>query len=270
MEFKTRPLTPEYGVEVLDVDLAQIDEAMAETILKSANEHALLLFRRQSLHDEDIYRLSAAMGPVEEPAAKSNHSPDFKQVNYISNLNDAEGTFIGNPITNTDGGWHTDQAFRKNPATLSTLFCIINPHTGGGTSFCSTRLGYEALPHDLKQRLKGLRGQYIPGRSHEVEKIEVTHPVALTNPVNARKTLYVTPGTRGFEGLDKSESDALKAELMTYLLRPERIYQHHYRMGDMLIYDNAQLLHKRDGYEGPRFLKITRVFLSPECFAVPD
>ena len=126
MEFKTRPLTPEYGVEVLDVDLAQIDEGMVETILKSANEHALLLFRRQSLHDEDIYRLSAAMGPVEEPAAKSNHSPDFKQVNYISNLNDAEGTFIGNPITNTDGGWHTDQAFRKNPATLSTLFCIIN------------------------------------------------------------------------------------------------------------------------------------------------
>ena len=270
MKLRTRALRPDYGVEVLDVDLTQIDDAMAEAILDGVNEHALLLFRRQSLHDQDIYRLSAALGPVEEPAAKVNHSPDFKSVNYISNLNDVDKTFVGNPIDTGDGGWHTDQAFRKSPATLSTLFCIINPHTGGGTSFCSTRLAYEVLPEELRKRVEGLRGRYMPGKSHEVEKIEVSHPVVLANPVNGRKTLYVTAGTRGFEGLDDAESAALKEELLSYVLRPEHIYQHHYRMGDMLIYDNVQLLHKRDAYTGPRFLKITRVFLSGDRFAVPD
>ena len=268
MTFQKTPLTPNYGVEVHDIDLTQINSEMAEAILDTVSEHALLLFRRQSLHDEDIYALSAALGPIEEPAARINHSPRFKEVNYISNLNNDEGTFIGTPITDDDGGWHTDQAFRKNPATLSTLFCIIAPEEGGGTS--STHMGYEALPETLKKRIENMRVKYLPGKIHEVEPLEVTHPLVLTSPSTGRKTLYLAPGTRGIHGLDEAESQALKSELLTYQLRPQHIYQHNYRMGDMLIYDNAQLLHKRDAYKGPRFLKITRVFLFSDRFAVPD
>ena len=71
----------------MNVDLTQIDEGMAEVILLAIQKHALLLFRRQSLHDDDIYRLSKALGPVEEPpAAKDNHSPRFKSVIYLANI----------------------------------------------------------------------------------------------------------------------------------------------------------------------------------------
>ena len=81
MDFQTRPLSENFGAEVLNVDLTQIDEDMAEAILSAVQKHALLLFCRQSLHDDDIYRLSRALGPVEEPpAAKDNHSPGFKSV----------------------------------------------------------------------------------------------------------------------------------------------------------------------------------------------
>ena len=100
--------------------------------------------------------------------------------------------------------------------------------------------------------------------------IQVTHPAVLINPQTRIRTLYVGPGTRGFEGLGDTEGKALKEELLSYQLRPEHTYQHKWRMGDMLIYDNAQLLHKRDAYEGIRFLKATRLFLSPDRFAVPD
>ena len=145
MKFKTRQLTSEFGVEVLDIDLTRINREMAEAILSTTLEHALVLFRRQSLHDEDIFRLSSALGPVEEPAAKMNHSPGFKQINYIANINSEDGTLIGSPIADTDGGWHSDQAFRSQPATLSTLFCVICPESGGSTSFCSTKAAYEAF-----------------------------------------------------------------------------------------------------------------------------
>ncbi len=125
MDFQTRPLSENFGAEVLNVDLIQIDEGMAEAILSAVQKHALLLFRRQSLHDDDIHRLSKALGPVEEPpAAKDNHSPGFKSVIYLANINSLDGTLIrGNFVDNTDGGWHSDQAYRQNPATLSTLFC---------------------------------------------------------------------------------------------------------------------------------------------------
>ena len=88
MDFQTRPLSENFGAEVLNVDLTQIDEDMAEAILSAVQKHALLLFCRQSLHDDDIYRLSRALGPVEEPpAAKDNHSPGFKSVIKIRGQN---------------------------------------------------------------------------------------------------------------------------------------------------------------------------------------
>ena len=272
MNFQTRPLAESFGAEILDVDLTQINADMAEAILSAVHKHALLLFRRQSLHDEDIYRLSAALGPVEEPpAAKDNHSPGFKSIVYLANINSLDGTLIsGNFIDNTDGGWHSDQAYRKNPATLSTLFCVITPESGGGTSFSSTRMGYESLPPNLKDRLKNMKVLYSPGKSHGVPDIEVTHPAVLVNPKSGVKTLYVGPGARGFEGLDDTESRTLKEELLSYQFRPRHIYQHNWRMGDMLIYDNAHFLHRRDAFEGIRFHKATRLYLSPDRFAVPD
>ena len=69
MDFQTKPLSKNFGAEILDINLTQIDEDMAEAILSTVQKHALLLFRRQSLHDDDIYRLSKALGPVEEPPA---------------------------------------------------------------------------------------------------------------------------------------------------------------------------------------------------------
>ena len=145
MNFQTRPLSKNFGAEVLDVDLAQINEELAEAILGAIQEHAPLLFRRQSLHGDDIYRLSAALGPVEEPpAAKDNHSPGFKSVVYLANINSLDGTLIrGNFIDKSDGEWHSHQTYRQHSATLSTLFCVIGPESGGGTSFSSTRMGYE-------------------------------------------------------------------------------------------------------------------------------
>lgn len=272
MNFETRPLSENFGAEVLDADLTEVNRDMAEAILSAVHKHAILLFRRQSLHDEDIYRLSTALGPVEEPtAAKDNHAPGFKSIVYLANINSLDGTLIkGNFVEKTDGGWHSDQAYRKNPATLSTLFCVIAPESGGSTSFANTRLGYESLPLTLKNRLENMKVRYSPGKSHGVPDIEVTHPAVLVNPESGIKTLYVGPGARGFEGLNDAECRALKEELLSYQFRSEYIYQHNWRMGDMLIYDNAHFLHRRDAFEGIRFHKATRLHLSPDRFAVPD
>ena len=272
MKFQVRPLSEKLGAEVLDIDLTQIDEDMAEAILSTVQEHALLLFRRQSLHDDDIYGLSAALGPVEEPpAAKNNCSPGFKSIVYIANINSVDGTLIkGNFIDNTDGGWHSDQAYRKNPATLSTLFCVICPESGGGTSFSSTRLGYESLPPALKDRVENMKVLYSPGPSHGVQNIEVSHPAVLENLENGVRTLYVTPGARGFEGLEAAEGKALKKELISYQLRPEYIYQHNWRMETC----SYTITHSSfiNGMRSKEFvfLKATRLFASPERFAVPD
>lgn len=165
------------GVEVLHVDLAQ-HPLPAEQVLELLDEHAVLLFRRQCLHDDDLFRFSASLGRLEEPAAYWDHSPDFKEINYIGNLNtpkadvanrwagtssltDGAGLrrFLGKEIDYGPQEFHSDQMFRQHPATLSTLFCVVAPHEGGGTSFCSSVMGYEALPPALKHKAHALCGR---------------------------------------------------------------------------------------------------------------
>ena len=270
MALKTNPIEGGIGAEVINFDLSDFDRDSADDILTAISRFGLLLFRRQSLTDHHLYEMSKGLGKVEIPANSSSRSPGFQEVLYISNLHTADGAPIGGSTPGTRGGWHSDQAFRKSPATLSTLFCVIAPETGGGTSFCSKERGYQSLSDAKKQELKDLRGQYMPGKSHDVEKIEVTHAAVLKCPQTERKTLYVSPSTRGFEGMSEVSSDALKEELLGYQLREEHQYTHNWRMGDMLIYDNAQFLHRREAYDGFRFLKATRVFADPAMFAVPN
>ena len=270
LPLKIRPLTADFGAAVHDLDLINTDENLSAAILDQLDESALLLFRRQSLHDEDLLRLSQALGPVEEPAAKAQHAPGFKEINYISNLQDESGRPIGGANPGAETPWHSDQAFRVRPATLSTLFCVQPALAGGATSFASTRLGYETLPAAMKARIAGLRGTYSPGPMHEVESGEVLHPLVLEHPIRDRRTLYVSPLTKAVEGLSAVEGRALLEELLGCVLKPEHQYRHNWRMGDLLIYDNAQLLHRRDAFAGLRWLKATRVFVSPQHFAVPD
>ena len=271
MRLNTRALTPGFGVEICDVDLVSIDAELADAIMDALIEHALLLFRRQSLHDPDIFRICSAFGPVEEPAAKQNHSPAYKEINYISNLLDQDGRSIGGLTRAHEaaGVWHTDQAFRREPATLSTLFCVVATEQGGGTGFISTTLGYEALPDELASRAATVRGRYLPSAVHDIDKIEVSHPAVLENPRSGRRSLYVAPNTRGFEGLSNEEGEQLKDRLLTYQMREKHGYTHEWRMGDMLIYDNAQLLHRREAFRGMRWLKATRTFAPRDRFAVP-
>lgn len=272
MELQTRPLAAGFGAEVPGLDLAGIDAAIADAIQDALVRHGLLLFRRQSLDDAEILRVAEAFGEVVELAAKSYHAPGFTQVNYVSNLHDDTQRLIGG-LTAADqdeGVWHSDQNFRARPATISTLLCVHYPAQGGATSFRSTVLGYAALPKHLKTRIHGLRGRYLPGKVHEIEKIEVDHPVVLVNPVTGIRALYVAGNTLGFTGLGAEEGDALKTQLLDSLLRAEHRYRHDWRMGDMLIYDNAQLVHRRESFRGLRWLKSTRSFADPARFAVPD
>ncbi len=269
--FQTKPIKPGFGVEVLDVDLATADGAVIDGLMDLLAEHQLLLLRRQSLNDAEQARLATSFGPVNVASKKTDLAPGHEEVMYVSNLHDPDNRLIGGLKKGDDGEgtWHSDQSFRDKPATISTLFCVHSPAEGGGTGVASTALGYDALPDALKTRLESMRTLYKPRPSHQIEIVEVTHPAVLTNPKNGRKAVYVSNLCHGFEGLSEEEGIALRDEIMSYVLKPEHIYTHHWRMGDILIYDNAQTLHRREAYSGLRWLKGTRSYAPPDRFAQP-
>ena len=117
-----------------------------------------------------------------------------------------------------------------------------------------------ALDPALRERLDTMRGLYRPRPVHEIEIVEVSHPVVLTNPRSGRRALYVSELCHGFEGLDEAAGAALLHELLAHLADPGFRYTHAWRMGDLAIYDNAQLLHRREAFAGLRWLKATQSF----------
>jgi taurine dioxygenase len=258
-----------FGVLGPDLDLAEIDDQAFGAIKKAVQRHGLVLFRRQALGDAELDRLSARFGQLEVPANLRALSPVTRHVVYISNLKDEAGRAIGGGAS-AEMHWHADQAFRAKPATLSLLYAVVVPPSGGHTYWCSTRLGFSSLPEPLKAEARGLRGTYLPSKSHEVKKIEVAHPLVLTKPDDGVECLFVSQSTRAIEGVAAERAETLLAELLDHQLRPGHIYEHDWRPGDLAIYDNGQTLHRRDAFAGLRFMKGTRAFVSPTEFAVPD
>src|SRR5260370_12947741 len=106
----------------------------------------------------------------------------------------------------------------------------------------------------MKRRLAGLKAIHrysMRGRVENsprpkltaaqlAETPDIAHPIVRTHPYTGRKALYVTAGECiGIEGMPDDEALDLIAELDAFCVRPEFCYRHRWRVGDLLMGDNA-------------------------------
>lgn len=286
---QTRPLGATLGLEVLDVDLSAIDDATFEALRALWQAHPLLFLRRQALLEDELVGFSRRFGELDILVRDDMFSPTHPEVIYITNLKAESGRALGG-LGSYEMNWHTDQIYRQRPPTGSIFYAVEMPVGGPQTWWCDTSAAYEALPDALRTELLGLRATCKygnrpedgyqrdvtddAGRSRiESQTPPATHPMVLTHPVTRRRSLYFDPRkTIGIEGMEPERALALIRELAQHLGRPEFVYRHDWRPGDVVFWDNARLLHRRDGFDAklPRFAKRTTIHLPPEQFPVPS
>jgi len=100
-----------------------------------------------------------------------------------------------------------------------------------------------------------------------------THDVILENPATGQKSIYLDPNkTLGIDGLSEDESKELIDAVSQHMLQDDLIYTHTWRNGDVVMWDNARLWHRREAFDAslPRFARRTTIFLRPDDFAVPE
>jgi taurine dioxygenase len=265
-------LHPRFGLEISGIDVVGADDPTVNFLRQSIVRYGFLVIRRQVLDDNDLVEFGRRIGSgrLEESARRVSHSPNNTLVSNLTNLRTETDTPLGFGGNDTDY-WHSDQEFRLSPATLATLYCLIPPPVGGETSFACTVASQIGIPEALVARLRALRSTRIPAATHDnAEHIEVSHPAVLMNPVDGRESVYISENALRFPGLNEAASQALKKSVLEYVLAQENIYRHSWRMGDLVIYDNTQLLHRREAFSGPRWLKGTKIFAPPNWFAVPS
>ena len=154
--------------------------------------------------------------------------------------------------------WHTDHTNRPEPPSYTALYALELPKSGGGnTGIANMRAAYEALPAAMKARIDGLetvnvfQGSASKKKSarygvsaRSIEDKPVIHPLIRTHPANGTKAIYMHQGkVEQFVGMTPEDSQALIEELLDTAIRPEFIYRHKWRLGDLLIWDDRSTMH---------------------------
>ena len=270
--FQSVPLSPAIGAEIIGVDLRNdIDDALAARMLDVWHQHLVILLRGQTLSEDDQVRFAERFGP---PA--KIHTPQFRRqhpaVMLITNIRE-DGKPIG-ALPDGEMQFHTDQCHQEIPAKASMLYAIEVPSVGGNTLFANAYLAYETLPDDIKRRIDGRKAlnAYDYDTAATVRKAEVpdgapcyAHPVVRTHPATGRKALYVNRlMTRRIEGLDPQEGEELLNLLFDHQEQPQFIYEHVWRPGDILMWDNRCTLHARTDFSAGERRLLRRVTILGE------
>ena len=254
-----RPLSPALGAEVRGLDLSEpLDDAVFEAVYAAWLEHLVLVFPEQRLTERQQVRFAERFG--EPVGSRSMTRFDEREerdnrVMLISNIRE-NGVPIG-LLPDGELMFHTDSVYLERPLKGAMLFAEEIPSTGGNTMFANMYRAYDALPAGTRARLEGLRAvnvfdyetQVKTGRLDRSKVKNFVHPAVRTHPETGRKALYVNRlMTEEIEGLPEAESDALLAGLFDHAERPEFVYEHRWRLGDLVMWDNRCTMHARTDF----------------------
>jgi len=252
---KVTRLGPHIGAEVTGIDLRQpVDPETRRELNAAVVENVALVVRDQDFTPEQYLAAVTLFGEPMEQHFTQYALPGCPLVHEVSNRHkDKSGQRVKH-----GAGWHTDHTNHLRPPKYTCLYAVSLPSCGGDTAVVNMRAGYEALPDSVKDRIQGMRTVNVfqgsasarySGQSADAQierKPEpVLQPLVRTNPDNGTKALYFHPvKTENIVGMDAAESQALLSDLVERAVRPEFIYRHTWRKGDMLLWDNRAAMHR--------------------------
>jgi len=249
------------GAEI-GLDLSRpIDEPTFRDLERTFHDNIVVFFRGQNLTDDQHIAFSRRFGELEVHIVKKYLLPGYPEILLVSNIQNEAGEHIG--LADAGFTWHSDVSYRKTPSRCSLLYAREVPRAADGTVlgdtiFANCIAAYEALPVATKQRLEGLKAihRYSSRRRVEnsprpkltaaqlAETPDVAHPIVRTHPYTGKKAIYVTAGECiGIEGMPEDEAVELIAELDAHCVKPEFCYRHRWRVGDLVMWDNASAMH---------------------------
>lgn len=252
------------GAEVRGVDLKELNEFQFAALQRAWHDHQVILVRGQTLNDQDLIAFSRRFGdldwaPIQETGRR--FVDGLPEIYIVSNV-----TINGQPIGSLGAGeavWHTDMSYLDVPPMASMLFALEVPPAGGNTSFCSMYAVYDALPEELKRRIGaqkikhdgtynsgGYLRQGVTATNDPRTSPGAVHPLVCTHPETGRRMLYLGRRRNAYlMGLDLAESEALLDELWSFVGRPEFTWEHVWRVGDLVLWDNRCTMHRRDPFD---------------------
>lgn len=233
------PLTP-LGARVEDLDLATVDSPTAGRLRALLAEHGVLVFCDQTLDDVAFTTFLRRFGPLAFTAGE-RAVPGHPDLNVVTNVG---------RTTPPRSRFHVDTSYVRHPPAYTALRAVQIPQAGGETLFSDQYRALDTLPADLRSHLDGRTVTHVvtgvqPGPGEETQ---AEHPLLRPHPLTGRPALYLSTPDRcaAISGLDAQETAATVALLLEHSTRPENVLRHAWRPGDVVMWDNACVMHRAD------------------------
>jgi taurine dioxygenase len=263
-EITVTPTPGGVGAEIGGLDVKNVGPETFSRVHRAWMDHQVLLFRDQQLSDGELIAFSRRLGDLDvAPNQETGQRfvAGYPELYVVSNVVE-DGRPIGS-LGSGEAVWHTDMSYQEQPPKASMLYALEVPAQGGDTGFVNMYSAYEALPVAYQERIRDLRvkhdGTYNSGgyvrqgvtpTDNPVEAPGALHPLVCTHPESGRRALYLGRRRNAYiEGLPLAESEALLDEIWKYATRSEFTWYHHWQVGDLVLWDNRCVMHRRDAFD---------------------
>ena len=265
MAITIRQVGPCFAGEVDGIDLAQpLSSEHAAAIHAGMDRYAVLVFHGRPVTLEQQMAFTLALGPIEQAIDTGLREANGYRIPTtfadVSNLDKDQRVFerdnrtrlfaLGNRL------WHSDSSFKPIPAKYSLLHAHSIPSRGGNTEFADMRAGYDALDAETRATCEDLICEHSQIYSRQIlgftdftdEERERFAPVrqvlVRTHPVTGRKSLYLASHAGGIIGWPVPEARAFLRDLVEHATQRQFVYSHQWRVGDLVMWDNRQTMHR--------------------------
>lgn len=252
MAITIRQLGGTFGARVEGIDFNQgIGEAEIEAIAEALFQHQVISLPAADMTAEQHAAIALRFGEPEHNA--TDQFGRHGEVPYITILDSEKG--------DRADSWHADETFLAQPPLVNLLHGKVIPPCGGDTAFISAAAAYAGLSAPIQALVDELQASHDYGMLYElgwrtgipigelvgdalVKGLIHSHPVVKTHPVTGRRWLTVNPTyTRFIEGMSPLEGQAILDLLLRHMQKPEFGFRHHWRVGDLLIWDQQAVQH---------------------------
>ena len=254
------------GGEIVGLDISKkLTHDQINFINESWNERLVLVFKKQNLDDPKLINFSKNFGELDPPGPNPygiTFLPEFPEINVISNVKNEQGTPIGN-LGDGEAVWHADMTYLELPPKAGILYALEVPENQGNTHFANMTLAYSDLSDDIKKKIDGKilihdsahnsAGMLRKGYSevdNPTETPGARHPMVIKDQSTNKKLLFLGRRPHAYiVGLEIEESENLLDEIWKHATQEKYTWTQKWEKGDLLMWKNLNVLHKRDAFD---------------------
>lgn len=246
------------GAIVTGVDLREpLDAATRQKLNDLVVEHVVLVIRGQDLNPAQQQASAEIFGELMEDQNRRYLVDGFPLISVLDNFaKDSTGQVAK---AGKNATWHTDHTNQERPPKYTILYAMAVPDKGGATSVCNARAAYESLPEDLRAKITPMKTENtlissarfkianpdILKEQLAAQKPPQVQPLVRTHPDTGTKAVWFHKGkTEKIIGMTPEDTQDFLQDLTDRCTVPEFVYAHEYQVGDLLILDDRQSLHK--------------------------